>query len=146
MSHKSHKIDTLVAPFKGQDMEAHYLAYFECFNRQLYFEAHEVLECIWLPQRQGPEGAFYKGLIQLAGAFVHLQKNRLGPGASLLKLAQTNLARYPATHRRLDTARLLQRIAEWLRQLDGSSAVTNPLAPATGPKLQLQKPAADSAP
>ena len=83
MSHKHAKITAIVDEFQGQDLDAHYLGYFACFNRQLFFEAHEVLEQIWLPQRHGPNGAFYKGLIQLAGAFVHLQKNRSGPAAAL---------------------------------------------------------------
>ena len=51
-----------------------------------------------------PNGNFYKGLIQLAGAFVHLQKNRLRPSAALFKLAQANLVQFPAFHEQLDLA------------------------------------------
>ena len=43
-------------------------------------------------QRHTPNDGFYKGLIQLAGAFVHLQKDRLRPAASLFRLAQKYLA------------------------------------------------------
>src|ERR1019366_7026896 len=82
----------------AQNYDPQYVSFFECFNRQRFFEAHEVLEALWLPQRQGPNGLFYKGLIQLAGAFVHLQKNRLGPAVALFALAQTNLQKYPANH------------------------------------------------
>ena len=81
------------------DITTHIIvSYFECFNQQRFFEAHEVLEALWLPQRQGPNGSFYKGLIQLAGAFVHLQKNRLGPAVALFELARANLQKYPAIH------------------------------------------------
>ena len=69
---------------------SNYLGYFELFNAQLFYEAHDVLEELWLPIRREPQGDFYKGLIQLAGAFVHLQKNRLRPAAALFKLARTN--------------------------------------------------------
>jgi hypothetical protein len=74
VSHKSACIAARIESFCGQELDAHYLGYFDCFNRQLFYEAHEVLEDLWLKDKYGPNGAFYKGLIQLAGAFVHLQK------------------------------------------------------------------------
>ena len=117
-----------------------YLRFFDCFNRQLFFEAHEVLEALWLPQRQGPNGAFYKGLIQLAGAFVHLQKNRLGPAARLFELARGNLLRYPATHDGLAVAGVLALIEDWLRKLEPADSTTNPFTPAGAPQLHLQPP------
>jgi predicted metal-dependent hydrolase len=120
--------------------DPHYLSYFECFNRQRFFEAHEVLETLWLPQRGGPNGAFYKGLIQLAGAFVHLQKNRLGPAAALFELARTNLLKYPATHEGLAVKAVLAIIEESLRQLKSAGAPANPLASAGAPQLHLQAP------
>ena len=138
MSHKHDKITAIVDEFQGQDLDPHYLGYFACFNRQLFFEAHEVLEQIWLPQRKGPNGSFYKGLIQLAGAFVHLQKNRPGPAAALFKLAEANLGRYPSPHNRLDLENVLARIADWLRQLESNSM--NHLSPATAPNLLLAPP------
>src|SRR5208283_3335130 len=101
----------------NRDYDRRYLGYFDCFNRQRFFEAHEVLEALWLPQRQGLNGAFYKGLIQLAGAFVHLQKNRPGPAAVLFGLAQANLRKYPATHEGLAVNDVLAVIEEWLRRL-----------------------------
>jgi predicted metal-dependent hydrolase len=111
-------VTAIINHFQGQQQDPHYLAYFECFNRGLYFEAHEVLEAIWLPQRGQPNGLFYQGLIQLAGAFVHLQKQRLCPAAALFKLAQKNLSQYPASHEQLDIRELLARIEQWLRQLE----------------------------
>ena len=84
----------MIEQFRGQSLDAHYLGYFECFNQGLFFESHDVLEELWLAQGRGPNYAFYKGLIQLAGAFVHLQKNRLRPAAALFRLAQTNLTPY----------------------------------------------------
>lgn len=138
MSKKSGAIAELIEQFQGRDLDAHYLGYFECFNRQLYFEAHDVLEELWLAQRHGPNYSFYKGLIQLAGAFVHLQKNRLRPSAALFKLADANLEKYPALHERLrvDNVRVL--IREWLDRLEGADFEKNPLIPGAQPRLQLE--------
>jgi hypothetical protein len=122
----------------GQDYDPRYVEYFERFNRQRFFEAHEVLEALWLPQRQGPNGPFYKGLIQLAGAFVHWQKNRLGPATALLGLARANLRKYPAIHGRLNVAGALAMVEEWLRWLKAAGAAGQPLAQTSPPQLRLE--------
>jgi predicted metal-dependent hydrolase len=137
MSRKSQKVAAGIEKFKGQKLEAHYLGYFDCFNRQLFYEAHDVLEPLWLAEREGENGAFYKGLIQLAGAFVHLQKDRLGPASSLFKLAETNLRKYQGQHLRLDVAGTLKLIEEWARELELSGAKKNPLDGNRVPALQL---------
>src|SRR3974390_3540837 len=96
LTHKLDKISALTERWRGRELDAHYLGFFDCFNRRLYFEAHEVLEVLWLKRRDGAEGAFYKALIQLAGAFVHLEKSRPGPAGRLLDLAEANLRSYPS--------------------------------------------------
>ena len=90
--------------------DAHYLGYFECFNSGNYYEAHDVLEHLWLREgRQAPDYAYYKGLIQLAGGFVHLKLQsahpghpkhgrRLQPARRLFLLAEANLASYEPWH------------------------------------------------
>ena len=120
-------------------MDARYLGYFECFNRQLFYEAHDVLEDLWLPDRHGPNGKFYKGLIQLAGAFVHLQKNRLRPSAALLKLAQANFEQYPDRHERLNLVAVQLLIMGWLVQLEKGGFCVNPLTAKNVPQLALQR-------
>jgi predicted metal-dependent hydrolase len=125
----------------GQDYDPRYVEYFERFNRQRFFEAHEVLEALWLPQRQGPNGAFYKGLIQLAGAFVHWQKNRPGPSAALLGLARANLRNYPALHDGLNVAGALVLVEEWLRRLQAAGAAGQPLPQTSSPQLRLESSA-----
>jgi predicted metal-dependent hydrolase len=137
MSNKSAKIAALIDSCRGQDLDAHYLGYFECFNRGLFYEAHDVLEELWLTDRQSPNHSFYKGLIQLAGAFVHLQKNRLRPSAALFKLARTNLLKYPHVHEHLDIAKLLSVIENWLQKLESSQFAVNPLTADNAPHIQL---------
>ena len=138
MSKKSGAIAELIDQFRGQELDAHYLGYFECFNRRLYFEAHDVLEELWLGQRSGPNYAFYKGLIQLAGAFVHLQKNRLRPSAALFKLADANLEKYPALHEHLDVQKIRALIRDWLLRLETGNFEQNPLNTTNEPKLALE--------
>ena len=90
-----------------------YVAYFFFFNRQQFYEAHDILESLWLGERSGPNNEFYKALIQLAGAFVHMQKGRLKPALALFKLSRSYLERYPARHEGLDLADALRLIEQW---------------------------------
>ncbi len=139
VSHKSARIAAMIKSFQGQELDARYLGYFDCFNRQLFYEAHDVLEDLWLLDRHGPNGNFYKGLIQLAGAFVHLQKHRLRPSAALFKLARANFEKYPDRHEQLNLAAVQLVIAGWLVQLEKGGFLTNPLTPKNVPQLALQK-------
>ena len=116
---------------------ANYIGFFERFNEQRFFEAHEVLEVLWLPSRQATEASFYKGLIQLAGAFVHLQKARPDPATRLLKLARGNLLRYPPVYEGLALAEVLRLIDHWLMGIDCSATERLKLTPATAPRLCL---------
>jgi predicted metal-dependent hydrolase len=125
VSQKSAKIAALIESYQGRKLDAHYLGYFDCFNRQLFFEAHDVLEELWLADRHGPSGAFYKGLIQLAGAFVHLQKSRPGPAAALFKLSRANLQLYPATYEQLDLTSVRTLIEDWLARLAQDGSLTS---------------------
>jgi hypothetical protein len=131
------KIAMPLADAPEQGVDPHYAGYFACFNRGLYFEAHDVLEELWLPVRRGADGDFYKGLIQLAGAFVHLQKDRLRPADALFALADANLARYPSVHLRFDTAGARRWIAQWRDWLADSSFAANPLGRVPTPRLKL---------
>lgn len=51
----------------------------ELFNRGEYWEAHEAWEQEWMPDRNGPDSGFYKGLIQVAAGCLHYtRRNRRG--------------------------------------------------------------------
>lgn len=128
----------MVESHHGHGVDPHYAGYFHCFNHQLFYEAHDVLENLWLADRHGANGAFYKGLIQLAGAFVHLQKNRLRPAAALFKLARTNLEKYPGRHDRLNLATVHALIEHWLGELESTKFEINPLNNKNAPRLALE--------
>ncbi len=123
---------------EGADgLDPHYAGWFACFNRGEYYEAHDVLEQLWLPERGRPNDHFYKALIQLAGAFVHLQKGRLRPSEALFKLADANLREYGEFHERLDLGRVLALIKDWRKALADGGYTANPLGRKDPPKVDV---------
>jgi predicted metal-dependent hydrolase len=138
MTHKSPKIDAMIAGFaEVPGFDRHYTGFFRCFNAQLYYEAHDVLEEVWLPIRGQPKAKFYQGLIQMAGGFVHLKKNRLGPAARLFALALANFEAYPARHEgiNLDVSREICR--RYRQAVLDSGETVNPWSSDRAPELAL---------
>ncbi|HXX40952.1 MAG TPA: DUF309 domain-containing protein [Chthoniobacterales bacterium] len=124
-----------------------YRAYFRCWNEQDYYEAHDVLEQLWL-NTNTTDDDFFKGLIQAAGAFVHLRKNfehpthtkhgrRLRPAVRLFALAEKNLAGFAPKHHALDVAGLLQLLRSEREKITKSDFKLNPWSPKTAPRLRL---------
>ena len=132
-------------PDPSSDLPREYRAFFQLFNGQKYYEAHDVLEVLWLGCVD-ENRSFYQGLIQLAGAFVHFDKHarfpehsvhgrRLAPGCRLLDLAAERIARYGPVHMRIDVGALLEVCAVWkARALGGGGSPMQVYAP---PSLQL---------
>jgi predicted metal-dependent hydrolase len=125
-----------------------YRAFFHCWNEKRYYEAHDVLEQLWLKTKSA-DADYFKGLIQAAGAFVHLQKRfehplhakhskRLSPAVRLFRLAERNLSRFAPRHHGLDVAALCRLLRTCADQIVASDYKTNPWSPETAPKLRLQ--------
>lgn len=129
----------MIDQWRGGKLDAHYVGYFVCFNQQLYYEAHDVLEDLWLLDRKSPNYAYYKGLIQLAGAFVHLQKERLKPSAALFRLARNNLRQYPVRHEQFNVAVAQDIISRWLGELESNGYQRNPLHTWEKPVLMVEE-------
>jgi predicted metal-dependent hydrolase len=127
-------------PEEGKEglRQACYLAFFERFNAGRYYEAHDVLEVIWLPTRGESDGAFYKGLIQLAGAFVHVQKERYAPAIALLRRARFHLEQYPTQHHGLSVPKALRLIDNWLARLEEGPPAGGYLREDRLPKLRCE--------
>ncbi len=132
------------------EVERHpyYHAFFRCWNEQRYYEAHDVLEQLWL-NTESPDADFFKGLIQAAGAFVHLQKRfehpshakhsrRLPPAVRLFRLAEKNLANFVPWHHALNVAALCKLLSRYADEIVASDYTINPWSPETAPKLQLR--------
>jgi Domain of unknown function (DUF309) len=125
-----------------------YEGYFVCFNNQKYYEAHDVLEHLWLDER-GSANQFFKGLIQLAGAFVHLQKQylrpehptdgrRLRPAWRLFRLAQTNLEPFFPAFLDLDVRNVLELCSKNMLAIERAGFTRNPWSPSAAPILSLE--------
>lgn len=124
-----------------------YRGFFRCWNEQRYYEAHDVLEHLWL-DTHSEDSNYFKGLIQAAGGFVHLQKNfeypahrvhgrRLRPAVRLFALAEANLQSFGATRHGCDIDGLRALLARMAREIVDSEYQRNPWSPATAPRLQL---------
>jgi predicted metal-dependent hydrolase len=145
---KSDRITSYVKSLKtGSIHDPCYEGYFVCFNQQQYYEAHDVLEHLWLGA-EGPRQQFFKGLIQLAGAFVHLQKQfrrpdhptdrqRLRPAWRLFKLASGNLEPFAPSYLDLDVRMVLELCSRNILQLEEAQFQRNPWSPAVAPLLLL---------
>jgi predicted metal-dependent hydrolase len=105
----------------------------EADNHQRFHEAHDVLEDLWLLDRRGPNGDFFKGLIQLAGAFVLLQKGRLRAADAVFRLAESKLRNYPRHHESTDLTAVEALITSWRQALEQTAFSSNPLISATPP-------------
>ena len=163
---KGERISRFVRELEGEDVDAgavagpaeaalsgpiadhpFYRAFFRCWNEQRYYEAHDVLEQLWLNTNTVDDN-FFKGLIQAAGAFVHLQKNfehpthakhsrRLPPAARLFRLAEKNLSIFAPRHHELDVAGLCQLLRTHADRIVASDYKTNPWSPESAPRLEL---------
>jgi len=127
----------------------YYRAFFHCWNGRRYYEAHDVLEQVWLEKTISAEDAqFFKGLIQAAGAFVHLQKQfehpthpkhgrRLGPAVRLLQLAEKNLAPFSPRRHGFDLARFREMLERHVQVIVESDHKINPWSPGNAPQISL---------
>lgn len=124
-----------------------YQGYFTCFNTRDYYEAHDVLEHLWL-QTTDANYAFYKGLIQLAGAFVHLKKHyehpghhkhgrRLPPAVRLFRLALANLEPFAPRHLLLDVEAVCDLARRYVAEIETAEYQRNPWQPETAPEIRL---------
>jgi predicted metal-dependent hydrolase len=125
-----------------------YLGYFALFNAQEYYEAHDVLEHLWLQAGRDGNYAFCKGLIQLAGAFVHLKKQRarpehptdgqrLRPAVRLFRMAEKNLGAYGPAHLGLDLDVVRALIESHVARIEAAEFSRNSWEPASAPQLRI---------
>jgi hypothetical protein len=152
---KGERISRFVESLRGEkkgstEIATHpyYRAFFQCWNEQRYYEAHDVLEQVWLHDPITPEDAqYFKGLIQAAGAFVHLQKQfehpahpkhgkRLGPAVRLFRLAEKNLAPFGAARHDLNVAKFRGMLGRYCQAVDAAHG-KNPWTPENAPQVSL---------
>lgn len=80
-----------------QPVDKRYLKFVELFNSREFYEAHDVLEELWLEWR-GEERKYYQGLIQAAVALLHYMRGNYTGARSLERAASDKLMRYPEVY------------------------------------------------
>ncbi|MDQ6742380.1 MAG: DUF309 domain-containing protein [Candidatus Dormibacteraeota bacterium] len=92
----------------------------ELFNAGLYWESHEAWEQAWMPDRKGPDGGFYKGLIQVAAGCLHYgRRNRRG-AVNKWRSGADYLRQYLPRHRGVELETLVRSVDGFLVAFEGS--------------------------
>ncbi len=114
--------------FEGMSHEELLLEGARRFNAKQFFEAHEAWEEVWLDSARELRH-FYQGLIQVAAAYVHLQRNEYPGTVKLLHEGLRKIEAYPpitlgvdlralATASRVIETRVLEVGERRLREID----------------------------
>ncbi len=81
------------------------------FNNERFWESHESLEGVW-KKCYGKEKELVQGIILLAVAFAHRQKNESSIGIGMLGRALEKLGDSPAVYGNIDVDRIRNKIKE----------------------------------
>jgi len=84
-----------------------YLEFVRLFNERRYHEGHEALLDVW---RINPANRFYKGMIQLAGAFDHWESGSYYWAENLFRSAAELLRPFGPHHMGLNLEKLIPMI------------------------------------
>jgi predicted metal-dependent hydrolase len=93
----------------------------DLFNREEYFEAHDVWEEAWR-REEGDRRRFLQGLIQIAAGFVKLQRRQPRGARSLLERGAAIVAAHAGESFDLDLPPLLESVSRWRAFAEESSA------------------------
>lgn len=120
-----------------------YLAGIECFNRQAYFESHEIWEALW-NETHDEAKQFYKGLIQAAAALYHLSRSNVPGAQKLLARSQEHLAPFGPRYLGLDVDQFVSQVSQCVEQFAVRRNHNAPPkltpAPLTAVRLELSPP------
>lgn len=93
----------------------------ERFNRLEFWEAHDSWEKVWLTAPDD-EAKFVQGLIQIAAAYLHVQRRATRPAVRLFALGLAKLSRYDPAYYGIDRGEVVAAAArhrEWLLREGG---------------------------
>jgi len=100
----------------------------EHFNAGEFFEAHEFLEAAWQAER-GPVRELYRGVLQVAVAYYHIQRGNLAGAFKLFARSRKWLAPFGPVCQGIHLAHLL-------RDVDRVEAESRRLSPAQAAALE----------
>jgi predicted metal-dependent hydrolase len=88
------------------------------FNSGRYWDAHEVWEREWMPDRKGAEGGFYKGLIQVAAGCLHYTRHNRRGAINKWRSGAGYLRPYLPAHQGVWLAPLVRSVDGFLAAMD----------------------------
>ena len=89
----------------------------ELFNSGRYWDAHEVWERDWTPNRRGPDSGFYKGLIQVAAGCLHYTRHNRRGAVNKWRSGADYLRPYLPEHRGINLASLVSSVEGYLHSM-----------------------------
>ena len=89
----------------------------EEFNRQYFFEAHDLWEELWM-ETTGNNRLFYQGLIQTAVGFYHLSNENYKGACSQFGKAVAKLQQYLPAYHGINTQELVNCVRECLQDAE----------------------------
>ena len=81
------------------------------FNNERFWESHEAFEGVW-KKCYGREKELVQGIILLAVAFAHVQKNEINIGIGMLSRAIEKLGTSPSLYHSIDVDRMRTKILQ----------------------------------
>ena len=107
----------------------------DLFNRERFFECHEMLEEAWLGA-SGEQRTFLQGLIQIAVAFYHLRRENLVGAGRLLTAGMEKLSAFAPERDAVDVAALLAALKPLLEASAAGTIGPDSIAPRIIIKIQ----------
>ena len=89
----------------------------DLFNSGEYWDAHEAWEQEWMRDRQGPDGDFYKGLIQVAAGCLHYGRHNRRGAQNKWRSGADYLRPYLPAHFGVRLAPLVATVDEFLAKM-----------------------------
>src|ERR1700693_3073046 len=89
----------------------------ELFNAGQYWEAHEAWEHEWMPDRNGPDSGFYKGLIQVAAGCLHYTRRNRRGAVNKWRSGANYLRPYLPSHRGVRLTPLVAAVDGYLSEI-----------------------------
>jgi predicted metal-dependent hydrolase len=125
---------------ESETYDPRYVEGIERFNRQEFFEAHEVWEQVWLEQ-EPPAKNFYKGLIQVAVGLHHFRKGNTRGIRKLYFSSRKYLQEFLPEFQGIDVGQLLSDMDSCCREVANSQeeVPTGKFAPERAPVLELER-------
>lgn len=93
----------------------------DLFNGGRYWDAHEVWERAWIPDRRGADSGFYKGLIQVAAGCLHYTRRNRRGAVNKWRTGADYLRPYLPLHRGVRLAPLVEAVDGFLEAMRGEA-------------------------